>query len=95
MWLSRDDFYLHYRREIRKKGVEFSNPKELGFCPNRLQNAESLIGDEIKKGQFAGAVSLVSRRGKVALFNSHGYADLANEVPMREDTLFQIGRAHV
>ena len=52
----------------------------------------------MEQGQFPGAVVLVSHDGQIVKLSAYGYADvysglnvrLANPVPMREDTIFDL-----
>ena len=52
--------------------LNFASPAEVGLCPDRLQRLLGVLEGEIGSGRLPGAVALVARRGKVALFESLG-----------------------
>ncbi|MEO8023037.1 serine hydrolase domain-containing protein [Polaromonas sp.] len=68
----------------------FASPAEVGLCPVRLQRMLSILQADIDSGRLPGAVVLVARRGKVALFESLGQRDPAVAGAMRRDAIFRI-----
>jgi CubicO group peptidase (beta-lactamase class C family) len=44
----------------------------------------------IDQGQYAGAVTLVARRGRIVQWQALGHRDVARSSPMRQDAIFQI-----
>jgi CubicO group peptidase (beta-lactamase class C family) len=70
------------------KGIE-ENPSALGFDPAALEKLDQRIGEEIVKGAFPGAITMIMRDDKIAHFNIQG--KLAPNGPeMREDAIFRI-----
>ena len=67
-----------------------AHPAEVGLCPLRAQRLLDVLQSEIDRGRLPGAVALVARRGKVALFEHLGRQDPATGVPMTRDALFRI-----
>ncbi|MDO8388016.1 MAG: serine hydrolase domain-containing protein [Polaromonas sp.] len=65
-------------------------PGELGLCPDRLQRLLDVLRSDIDRGRLPGAVALVARRGKLALFESMGMLDPAAGTPMPRDAIFRI-----
>ncbi len=65
-------------------------PAEVGLCPDRLQRMLSVLQADIDRGRLPGAVALVARRGKVALFESLGQRDPAAGSAMTRDAIFRI-----
>ena len=65
-----------------------SKPEEAGMSAERLRRIAPMIQRHIDDKDFAGAVTLVARKGKVVHFESHGMADVEAHKPMRTDTLF-------
>jgi len=61
-----------------------------GFDPERLARIPQRMRAYVEAGGIAGAVTYVSRHGRVVLFDAQGYADLEAKLPMRRDTIFQI-----
>lgn len=68
----------------------FAAPAEVGLCPERLQGLLTVLQTDIDRGRLPGAVALVARRGKVALFESLGRQDPAADSPMTRDSIFRI-----
>lgn len=70
--------------------LAFAAPAEVGLCPERLQRLLAVLQADIERGRLPGAVALVARRGKVALFESLGRQDPAAGSPMTRDSIFRI-----
>lgn len=70
--------------------LDFSAPAEVGLCPDRLRRMLSVLQADIDRGRLPGAVALVARHGKVALFESLGRQDPAAGSPMTRDAIFRI-----
>jgi len=70
--------------------LPLAHPAEVGLCPLRAQRLLDVLQSEIDRGRLPGAVALVARRGKVALFEHLGRQDPATGVPMTRDALFRI-----
>ena len=70
--------------------LDFAAPAEVGLCPTRLQALLSVLQADVDRGRLPGAVALVARRGKVALFESLGQQDPASGSAMRRDAIFRI-----
>jgi len=67
-----------------------SRPEEVGLSSERLKRIHDVIQAHIDNKDFAGAVTLVMRKGKVVHFEAHGLMDLESSKPMRTDTLFRM-----
>ena len=65
-------------------------PEEVGLSSERLLRINQLIQRSIDHHQITGAVTMVSRRGRVAHFEAIGQMDLEGKVPMRKDGIFRI-----
>ena len=65
-------------------------PEDVGLSSERLQRIDQMIQRYIDDGQITGAITMVSRRGKVAHFETHGLMDLEAKTPMRKDAVFRI-----
>ena len=65
-------------------------PADVGLCPLRAQRMLDVLQSEIDRQRLPGAVVLVARRGKVALFEHLGRQDPAAGTPMTRDSLFRI-----
>jgi CubicO group peptidase (beta-lactamase class C family) len=66
------------------------DPESIGLSQTRLERVTQLMQGHIEAGTFAGAVTLVARRGRIAMLTAQGVMDLDARTPMRTDTLFRI-----
>ncbi len=71
-------------------GLPMAKPEKVGFSTERLQRLTDYFKSEIEGGKLAGAVTLVSRYGKVVHFEAQGYADLATGKKMEKDSIFRL-----
>jgi len=67
-----------------------AKPEDVGFSSERLQRIHELMQKNIDAGNFAGAVTLVARQGRIAHFETHGMMDLDAQKPMAKDAIFSI-----
>ena len=67
-----------------------SKPEDVGLSAERLKRIHPLVESHIAAKDFAGAVTLVARRGKVVHLEAHGLMDIESAKPMRADTLFRM-----
>lgn len=67
-----------------------AGPKSAGFSAERLQRIDARLQDYIDRGEVAGVVGLIARRGKVVYHKSFGYRDAEARAPMTNDVIFRI-----
>jgi CubicO group peptidase (beta-lactamase class C family) len=65
-------------------------PEEAGFSTERLGRIREAVQRHITAGQVPGVVTLVSRRGKVVHFETHGMNDVEAKKPMPKDAIFRL-----
>lgn len=70
--------------------MQRDDPAALGLCPQRLARLRQAFQDEIDRQRLPGAVLVVARHGRVAMFDALGVQDPATGVPMATDSLFRI-----
>lgn len=70
--------------------TNFAPAAEVGLCPDRLQRLVKVLHAEVASGRLPGAVALVARRGKVALFESLGMQNPDAGIPMARESIFRI-----
>lgn len=70
--------------------LPLSQPSQQGFSAERLQRVDALVQSVIANGDYAGAVTLIARNGKVVAWRAHGHRDLAKAQPMERDSIFRI-----
>ena len=66
------------------------SPEEVGFVATRLKRLSDRIEEGVKNNELPGAVVLIARNGKLAMFDSFGFRDKDAKVPMTNDTIFRI-----
>src|SRR5450830_1099973 len=62
----------------------------LGLCQQRIRHLMAVLQDEVARQRLPGAVALIARHGKLALFESVGALDPATGTPMPRDAIFRI-----
>ncbi len=66
------------------------SPEEVGLSSPRLKRLSDRLNEGVKAGELPGAVVLIARNGKVALFEAYGFRDKDAKAPMKTDTIFRI-----
>ena len=67
-----------------------STPEAAGLCPQRTQRLMAVLQAEVARQRLPGAVALIARHGKLALFESVGALDPATGTDMPRDAIFRI-----
>src|SRR5215475_15677642 len=67
-----------------------ARPDEVGFSAERLKRLSDAFQSDVDKGLIPGAVVLLAREGKIALFEAFGFQDREKRIPMRPDSIFRI-----
>jgi CubicO group peptidase (beta-lactamase class C family) len=70
--------------------VPSGKPEDVGLSSERLQRINQVIQRYIDAKDIAGAVTVVSRRGRVAYFEAQGMMDIDHNVAMRKDAIFRM-----
>ena len=70
--------------------VPSGKPEDVGLSTERLQRINEVVQRYIDSNQISGAVTVVSRRGKVAHFEAQGLMDIESKAPMRKDAIFRM-----
>jgi CubicO group peptidase (beta-lactamase class C family) len=70
--------------------LETARPEAVGVSPERLERLSQVLQGYVEEERIAGAVVLVSRRGKVVLHEAFGWRDVEARSPMQKDTIFRI-----
>lgn len=61
-----------------------------GMSRDRLGRIAGVMKREVDKGTFAGAVTLIARRGEIVHFEAHGFQDAGKTKPMAKDSIFRM-----
>jgi CubicO group peptidase (beta-lactamase class C family) len=67
-----------------------ASPEEVGFIESRLKRLGERLNEGVKNNELPGAVVLIARNGKLAMFDSFGFRDKEAKAPMTNDTIFRI-----
>lgn len=70
--------------------LPFVEPESVGFSSDQLAKIENHFQGRVDRGEIAGIVTLVARKGKIAHLSAVGYQDVVQNIPMKTDTLFRI-----
>jgi CubicO group peptidase (beta-lactamase class C family) len=67
-----------------------AKPEDVGMSSERLLRIDQMIERRIAKGEIAGAVAIVARRGKVVHLTAKGVMDLETKQPVTAATMFRV-----
>ncbi len=67
-----------------------ASPKSAGFDPARLKVLHATTQRFVDEGKHAGIITLIARDGKMVDFQTYGYRDLENRLPMERDTICRV-----
>jgi CubicO group peptidase (beta-lactamase class C family) len=70
--------------------LDRAKPEDVGFSSERLERLSAALEGYVERGELAGSVTLVARRGKIVYFESFGQRDREARAPMRNDSIFRI-----
>jgi len=73
-----------------ENGLPVAAPADAGMSAERLERINHLVQGYIDRGELAGTVTLVARRGQVVHFEAHGQRYVEEQLPMTRDTVFRI-----
>lgn len=74
----------------RRQTLPHAQPADVGLCPERTQRLMDVLRREVASGRLPGAVAMISRQGKIALFEAVGQQDPGTGTPMKVDSIFRI-----
>jgi len=74
----------------RSQELPSATPESVGLSADRLARIASVVQEDIDAKRIAGAVTIVVRRGQVALYDARGMADREAGRPMQRDAIFRI-----
>lgn len=81
---------LYFLMPALAKEIPKARPEEVGLSSERLARIRTTMQRYIDRGEVAGVVTLVARRGRIAYVDAVGMRDLAARKPMNVDTIFWI-----
>src|SRR6266581_7540766 len=72
------------------QALPMARPEQVGLSSERLNRLTATLKADADKGVIPGAVVLVARHGKVALFEAVGVRNPETRAPMTKDSIFRI-----
>ena len=64
--------------------------RQAGMSEERLQKIGPSLSKYVTQGRLPGLITAVARKGKIVHFETQGFADVENKIPLKEDSLFRI-----
>ncbi len=81
---------LLFQSLVFAASLQTSRPEDVGMSSLRLASLKDQFQRLLDKNESGGFQILVSRRGKVVLYENLGFANVESKVPVTEETLFRI-----
>ena len=75
---------------LTAQGLPTAPPSSSGWRRTVSNGIVTLVQDAVDRNEVAGAVTLVSRLGRVGHLEAVGWRDIGRDAPMETDTLFRI-----
>lgn len=75
---------------IEKRNLDIATPEEVGMSSERLERLNQAMQKEIDEGNTPGITTMISRHGKLIHFETFGYQDIENKIPVDKNTIFRI-----
>jgi CubicO group peptidase (beta-lactamase class C family) len=66
------------------------DPTEVGVDPSRLAAIDRITHDYVDSGRFPCVQFLLARRGHIVHHDVYGHADVDDQRPLRDDTIFRV-----
>ena len=70
--------------------MQTAKPESVGLSSARLGRIREVMQGYVDRGAFAGIVTLIARKGKVAHLEAFGWQELEAKRPMTAETIFRI-----
>ena len=67
-----------------------AKPEEVGLSSARLDHLAQVLRADVDQGRMPGAVIAITRKGKLAYYESFGFIDKAAGTPMTKDAIFAL-----
>jgi CubicO group peptidase (beta-lactamase class C family) len=72
------------------KELPVAKAETVGMSSQRLERVHAFIQDHIDKGQIAGAVTLIARKGKIVHYEAQGWRYKEEKQPMPKNAIFAL-----
>jgi CubicO group peptidase (beta-lactamase class C family) len=82
---------MKQRKSVRSSELpKCKRPEDVGLSSERLGRLKEAFRARVDQGEIPGAVVLIARRGKLALFEAFGFRDREKQARMNTDAIFRI-----
>jgi CubicO group peptidase (beta-lactamase class C family) len=65
-------------------------PEDVGISSAKVALLKQELNDRVSKGELPGAVVMVVRNQKIAMYEAIGFRDMLDQSPMQKDSIFRI-----
>jgi CubicO group peptidase (beta-lactamase class C family) len=76
--------------QVQERDLAVATPEEMGMSSERLERLESAMQKEVNQGNVPGITTMIARHGKIVHFETYGYQDIDQKIPVEENTIFRI-----
>ena len=83
-------FLLYFSAYCFTEEIDRLDPELAGFSDERLNRIEPAMQRYIDESLTPGVLTAIMRDGKLVYFNTQGYMDVENKIPLKEDAIFRI-----
>lgn len=85
-------FLLYFPLQVlgQEPGGGLISPEKVGISSDSLKKMSRYLRDFVDQKRLAGVQSAVLRYGKLLHFDSYGYADIEEGIPLTEESIFRI-----
>ena len=75
---------------VQAAELRTAKPEQAGMSYERLERLSASMQGYIDRGEAAGAVTLIARRGQIVHFETQGLMDIDSKTPSRKDAIFRL-----
>jgi len=77
-------------QNVELRNLSMSTPEDAGMSSERLERLSQAMQNEIDERNTPGISTMIARHGKIVHFETYGYQDIENKIPIDENTIFRI-----
>jgi CubicO group peptidase (beta-lactamase class C family) len=77
-------------QKVEQRNLSLATPEEVGMSSERLERLTQVMQNEIDEGNTPGITTMIARHGRIVHFETYGYQDIENQIPIDENTIFRI-----
>jgi CubicO group peptidase (beta-lactamase class C family) len=76
--------------KVELRNLSMATPEDVGMSSERLERLTQAMQNEIDEGNTPGITTMIARHGKIVHFETYGYQDIENKIPIDKNTIFRI-----